>query len=153
MLWQLFMMLHSKNNCAIRKVTFMNVIAAGIFCFIFYPTAFAYACYKKRWLEWIFLTLIIIFASAISIQQYNEANFVSELNYPMFISAIYGLSLAWFPFPIAYVVLRFLLDDLQHEYPKQWADFKTHEQHRKHETVCTRKIRSILSKISLYLKT
>ncbi|MCC2914055.1 hypothetical protein [Enterobacter asburiae] len=87
----------------------MNVIAAGIFCFIFYPTAFAYACYKKRWLEWIFLTLIIIFASAISIQQYNEANFVSELNYPMFISAIYGLSLAWFPFPIAYVVLRFLL--------------------------------------------
>nr|AVE24687.1 hypothetical protein [Enterobacter cloacae] len=34
----------------------------------------------------------------------------------MFISAIYGLSLAWFPFPIAYVVLRFLLDDLQHEY-------------------------------------
>ena len=59
------------------------------------------------------------FASAISIQQYNEANFVSELNYPMFISAIYGLSLAWFPFPIAYVVLRFLLDDLQHEYPKQ----------------------------------
>ncbi|MDK3542033.1 hypothetical protein MSG41_27210 [Escherichia coli] len=70
-------------------------------------------------LEWIFLTLIIIFASAISIQQYNEANFVSELNYPMFISAIYGLSLAWFPFPIAYVVLRFLLDDLQHEYPKQ----------------------------------
>ncbi|MFP1529431.1 hypothetical protein ACLB1R_35150 [Escherichia coli] len=66
-----------------------------------------------------FLTLIIIFASAISIQQYNEANFVSELNYPMFISAIYGLSLAWFPFPIAYVVLRFLLADLQHEYPKQ----------------------------------
>ncbi|MCM7658614.1 hypothetical protein M8S55_24365, partial [Enterobacter hormaechei] len=51
------------------------------FCFIFYPTAFAYACYKKRWLEWIFLTLIIIFASAISIQQYNEANFVSELNW------------------------------------------------------------------------
>ncbi len=34
----------------------------------------------------------------------------------MFISAIYGLSLAWFPFPIAYVVLRFLLADLQHEY-------------------------------------
>ncbi len=30
----------------------------------------------------------------------------------MFISAIYGLSLAWFPFPIAYVVLRFLLADL-----------------------------------------
>ncbi|EBV4713885.1 hypothetical protein DO543_11010 [Salmonella enterica subsp. enterica serovar Braenderup] len=97
----------------------MNVIAAGIFCFIFYPSAFAYACYKKRWLEWIFLTVIMIFASAISIQQYNDANFVSELNYPLFISAIYGLSLAWFPFPIAYVVLRFLLDDSQHEYPKQ----------------------------------
>ncbi|EAW1507260.1 hypothetical protein CVC14_25455 [Salmonella enterica subsp. enterica] len=45
--------------------------------------------------------------------------FAPSLNYPMFISAIYGLSLAWFPFPIAYVVLRFLLDDLQHEYPKQ----------------------------------
>ncbi|BDO05968.1 hypothetical protein [Klebsiella quasipneumoniae] len=65
------------------------------------------------------LTLIMIFASAISIQQYNDVRFNSELNYPMFISAIYGLSLAWFPFPIAYVVLRFLLDDLQHEYPKQ----------------------------------
>ncbi len=35
MLWQLFMMLHSKNNCAIRKVTFMNVIAAGIFALFF----------------------------------------------------------------------------------------------------------------------
>lgn len=93
----------------------MNVIAAGIFCFIF-TLQLSLMLVIKRWLEWIFLTLIIIFASAISIQQYNEANFVSELNYPMFISAIYGLSLAWFPFPIAYVVLRFLLDDLQHEY-------------------------------------
>ncbi len=39
MLWQLFMMLHSKNNCAIRKVTFMNVIAAGIFA-LFLPYSF-----------------------------------------------------------------------------------------------------------------
>jgi len=109
---------HPKNKGAIRKVTFMNVIAAGIFCFIFYPSAFAYACYKKRWLEWIFLTLIMIFASAISIQQYNDANFVSELNHPVFISAMYGLSLAWFPFPIAYVVLRFLCDDTQFDNPK-----------------------------------
>lgn len=96
----------------------MNVIAAGIFA-LFFTLQLSLMLVIKRWLEWIFLTLIIIFASAISIQQYNEANFVSELNYPMFISAIYGLSLAWFPFPIAYVVLRFLLDDLQHEYPKQ----------------------------------
>ncbi|ELI9004000.1 hypothetical protein RSM67_001698 [Enterobacter roggenkampii] len=96
----------------------MNVIAAGVFCFIFYPSAFAYAFYKKRWLEWVFLTLIMIFASAISIQQYNDENFVSELNHPVFISAIYGLSLAWFPFPIAYVVLRFLCDDTQFDNPK-----------------------------------
>ncbi len=40
MLWQLFMILHSKNNGAIRKVTFMNVIAAGIFLLYFLPYSF-----------------------------------------------------------------------------------------------------------------
>lgn len=96
----------------------MNVIAAGIFCFVFYPSAFAYAFYKKRWLEWVFLTLNLILASAISIQQYNDSTFVSELSYPMFISAIYGLALAWFPFPIPYIVLRFLCGDSQLDNPK-----------------------------------
>ncbi|KXL88478.1 hypothetical protein AUS15_25740 [Escherichia coli] len=48
MLWQLFMILHSKNNGAIRKVTFMNVIAAGIFFALFFTLQLSLMLVIKR---------------------------------------------------------------------------------------------------------
>lgn len=89
----------------------MNVMAAGIFCLFFYPSILAYAFYKKRWLEWVFVISNLSFAAIITFGQYNNAYFVSELHYPFFMSAIYGFALAWFPFPLAYVAFRYLNDD------------------------------------------